>query len=229
MNLEGRLIRLRAVEPDDVELMYAWENDSSVWPVSGTTEPFSHHQMAAFVERQREGDIFRTGQLRLIIETRPDTPAPSDEVPPAPGEQHPAKHAAARPAATPAAAVTPTATTEDATTAFAPQATPAAKPRPVGAVDLFEFDPLHGRAGIGILIHAEEDRGRGYAADAVQVLCRYARQTLRLHQLWCNVGAANTASLRLFRAAGFRQIGVKHDWQWTPDGYRDEVMMQKLL
>ena len=30
MNLEGRIVRLRAVEPEDAELLYAWENDTSV-------------------------------------------------------------------------------------------------------------------------------------------------------------------------------------------------------
>ena len=40
MNIEGRTIRLRAVEPGDVDLMYEWENDYDIWPVSGTTEPF---------------------------------------------------------------------------------------------------------------------------------------------------------------------------------------------
>lgn len=39
MNIEGRTIRLRAVEPGDVDLMYEWENDCDIWPVSGTTEP----------------------------------------------------------------------------------------------------------------------------------------------------------------------------------------------
>ena len=53
--------------------------------------------------------------------------------------------------------------------------------------------------------------------------------TLRAHQLWCNVGADNEASLRLFRSAGFTEIGVKRDWLWRPDGYHDEVMLQKML
>ena len=38
MNIEGRTIRLRAVEPGDVDLMYEWENDCDIWPVSGTTD-----------------------------------------------------------------------------------------------------------------------------------------------------------------------------------------------
>ena len=101
--------------------------------------------------------------------------------------------------------------------------------KPVGAIDLFEYDPIHRRAGIGILIYEQSDRGRGYASDAVETLCRYAHDTLRAHQLWCNVGADNEASLRLFRSAGFTEIGVKRDWLWRPDGYHDEVMLQKIF
>ena len=71
MNLEGRIVRLRAVEPEDAELLYAWENDTSVWSVSGTTEPFSRAQMERFIAAQLQGgDLIRTGQLRLIVETR---------------------------------------------------------------------------------------------------------------------------------------------------------------
>ena len=101
--------------------------------------------------------------------------------------------------------------------------------RTIGTLDLFEYDPLHGRAGLGILIYDAEQRGRGYAADAVETLCRYAREGWRMHQLWCNVGADNAASLGLFRKLGFREVGTKRDWLWTPDGYRDEVLFQKLL
>ena len=40
----------------------------------------------------------------------------------------------------------------------------------VGAVDLFDFEPYHLRAGVGILIHKAENRGKGYAGDALQAL-----------------------------------------------------------
>lgn len=99
----------------------------------------------------------------------------------------------------------------------------------VGALDLFELDVLNSRAGIGILIYPVEARGKGYAADAVAVVCRYAHETLRLHQLWCNVGATNEASLALFRNAGFVEVGTKRDWLWTPNGYTDEILFQKIL
>lgn len=202
MMLSGGAVRLRAVEPEDAELLYEWENDPAVWAVSGTTEPFSREQIQRFIERQASGgDLLRTGQLRLMIEV--PEPAGAAETEAEPGMTDEAK------------AANPNRTSR----MF----------RTVGTLDLFEYDPLHGRAGIGILIYDRNDRCRGYAGDAVGTLCRYARERLRMHQLWCSVGADNEASLRLFRGLGFREIGRKRDWLWTPDGYGDEIMLQKIL
>lgn len=222
MMLSGGAVRLRAVEPEDAELLYEWENDPAVWAVSGTTEPFSREQIQRFIERQASGgDLLRTGQLRLMIEV----PEPAG--------------AAETGAAETGVAETGVAETGAAETEAEPGMTDEAKAanpnrtsrmfRTVGTIDLFEYDPLHGRAGIGILIYDRNDRCRGYAGDAVGTLCRYARERLRMHQLWCSVGADNEASLRLFRSLGFREIGTRRDWLWTPEGYRDEVMLQKIL
>lgn len=216
MNIEGKTIRLRAVEPDDVDLMYAWENDCGIWPVSGTTAPFSREQMQRFVVEQQQADIFRSGQLRLIVEApEAGRPATDDNDP----------HTASR---TGSVSEKELSVESDAASAQTP-AKDAIAWRAVGAIDLFDFDPVARRAGVGILIHSLSDRNCGYAADALQTLCGYARRTLDMHQLWCGIGTDNEASLRLFRNAGFTVIGIKRDWQWTPDGYRDEAMLQKIL
>lgn len=202
-NIEGKTICLRAVEPDDAELLYTWENDYDIWLVSGTTAPFSRQQMQRFIERQQDADIF-CGQLRLMIETLPVQLKPQSE------------GAEADTASTSVVCAHPEGAKSDGA-------------KTVGAIDLFDFDPINSRVGVGILIYERSDRGRGYAADAVQTLCRYIRERLHLHQIWCNVGADNEASLRLFRKAGFTQSGFKRDWQWHPDGYHDEILMQKIL
>ena len=38
-------IILRALEPEDVELLYTWENDHLIWQVSNTLIPFSRGAM----------------------------------------------------------------------------------------------------------------------------------------------------------------------------------------
>ena len=174
MNIEGTICRLRALEPDDLDTMYRWENDTNIWRVSGTTAPFSRHSLMRLIDEQRF-DIYATRQQRLVIETT-DTPQPAM----------------------------------------------------AGAVDLFEFDPQNLRAGVGIMT-APEMRGRGYGADALKALERYCRETLHLHQLWCEVSADNEASIRLFAAAGYEECGRRSDWILTPEGWRDEILLQKIL
>ena len=172
MFLQGELCSLRAVEIEDVELMYRWENNPEVWHVSGTTAPFSHYSIEAFIEAQRM-DIMQSRQLRLIIES-------------AEGEA-------------------------------------------VGAVDLFEIDPLNRRAGVGILIHDTRRRRHGYATEALKLLEEYSLKVLNLHQLWCNVESRNRASRALFRGAGYIRVGSKRAWNWSPEGWQDEVLYQKII
>ena len=102
--------------------------------------------------------------------------------------------------------------------------------RPVGTLDLFQFEPLHQRAGVGITVLAAERR-RGFARAALAQLLPYARHTLRLHQLYCTVAAPNRASLALFRAAGFRRVGLRQQWLRGPVAgqWLDAVELQCLL
>ncbi len=99
----------------------------------------------------------------------------------------------------------------------------------VGAIDLFEIDPLNRRAGIGILIYGAQNRRKGYASEALHLTLKYARNVLGLEQLWCNVEAGNRGSLRLFRALGFQKAGLKRHWNWSPQGWLDEYFLQRLL
>ena len=99
----------------------------------------------------------------------------------------------------------------------------------VGAIDLFDFDPFHFRAGVGILIHNEKDRKLGYATDALHLLSDYAINYLRLHQLYANITADNLASIQLFKNNGFELVGIKKDWRRSLNGWENELMFQKIL
>jgi diamine N-acetyltransferase len=97
----------------------------------------------------------------------------------------------------------------------------------IGCVDLFDFDPTHMRAGIGIMITAPE-RGKGYASEALDLILDYTFNILRLHQLYANVISGNTASLELFKKKHFQEIGVKKEWLRSGDSYTDEYMLQLI-
>jgi diamine N-acetyltransferase len=100
---------------------------------------------------------------------------------------------------------------------------------PVGAVDLFDFDPYHMRAGIGILIHDAKNRNHGYATDALNAIFSYALEVLGLKQLYANISAKNEVSIHLFEKTGFQKTGTKKYWLKTANGWEDEVMLQKFL
>lgn len=67
MNIQSSLCILRALEPEDLEMMYGWENDTTLWRVSGTTAPFSRHMLMRLIEEQQY-DIYTTRQQRLVVE-----------------------------------------------------------------------------------------------------------------------------------------------------------------
>lgn len=61
------VVVLRAPEPGDVDTMYNIENDPQIWADGVTFAPLSHKQLYDYVDGY-DGDIYATGQLRLIIE-----------------------------------------------------------------------------------------------------------------------------------------------------------------
>lgn len=67
MNIHNDILMLRAVEPTDLDVLYRWENDEELWHTSATITPFSRKQLWDYIENY-DGDIFRTHQLRLMIE-----------------------------------------------------------------------------------------------------------------------------------------------------------------
>ena len=72
--------------------------------------------------------------------------------------------------------------------------------KPIGAVDLFDY---HDRAAeVGILIYSEHLRRQGYATDALETVKSIAR-SLDIDTLTATIADSNTASIALFRRAGF--------------------------
>lgn len=59
---------LRAVEPEDLDLMYLIENDSCLWQYGCSNVPYSRFALRRFIE-ETQNDIFRDGQVRFVIQT----------------------------------------------------------------------------------------------------------------------------------------------------------------
>ncbi len=98
----------------------------------------------------------------------------------------------------------------------------------IGMVDLFDFEPLHLRAGIGIML-SEKSRGEGYASMSLDLIINYSQKILRLNQLYCNIAEWNRDSIRLFCSKGFKKIGVKKSWINSPTGFKDVGFYQLIF
>ncbi|OOV29457.1 GNAT family N-acetyltransferase [Flavobacterium sp. LM5] len=72
--LKGKNVYLRALEPNDLEFVYAMENDQSIWEVSNTQTPYSRFLIKQYLENAHQ-DIYEAKQLRLAICQDQDFPA----------------------------------------------------------------------------------------------------------------------------------------------------------
>lgn len=73
MNLASNIVSLRALEPTDLELLYSWENNPSLWDVSNTHVPFSKFVLTQYLETQHI-DIYTSKQLRLVAMDKNNVP-----------------------------------------------------------------------------------------------------------------------------------------------------------
>lgn len=98
---------------------------------------------------------------------------------------------------------------------------------PIGCIDLFDFDPINQRVGIGIII-SPSHRQKGYATEALQLLITYCFDILLVHSIYCNILTTNKASIQLFTQQNFKLVGTKRDWINTPNGWADENLYQLI-
>lgn len=170
-HLKGPHIHLRALEKEDLHFLYALENETAIWEISGTVTPYSKTVLQAYLENAHR-DIYDVKQLRLVI---------SD-----------------------------------------------AQKNTLGLIDLYDFDPKHKRAGVGIVILNEKERNRGVGSEALELLTAYAFDILDMKQLYANILEENERSIHLFQKLGFTRIGVKRDWIYSGGKYKNELLFQKI-
>ena len=60
-------MKLRAPEPEDLELLYAMENDTALWSVGNATLPYSRYTLREYLEQSRQ-DLITERQARFVIE-----------------------------------------------------------------------------------------------------------------------------------------------------------------
>ncbi|WP_236689409.1 GNAT family N-acetyltransferase [Dysgonomonas macrotermitis] len=63
---------MRALEPEDLSILYKWENDTRLWIHGNTLTPYSKLALREYIAETQRTDIFQAKQLRLMIELKQD-------------------------------------------------------------------------------------------------------------------------------------------------------------
>ncbi len=99
---------------------------------------------------------------------------------------------------------------------------------PIGFIDLYDFNPTHKRAGVGIVVFSENNKQKGFAKEALQLLIRYCFTHLGLHQLYAGISEDNNKSIGLFEKTGFTKTGERKDWILSNRQYKTEYFYQLI-
>ncbi len=158
---------LRAMEPEDLDMMYVIENDHDTWSVTDVNMPYSRFVLHEFIANAT-GDIYTDKQVRLIV--------------------------------------------TDKSNDF------------IGMIDLFNFNPQHKRAEVGIIIR-KKYRKQGYGKAALSELISYARRIIHVHQLYVYMSVENTSCIKLFEESGFERDAELKDWLFDGDNYHNVYLM----
>ena len=98
----------------------------------------------------------------------------------------------------------------------------------LGFIDIFDFEPMHRRAGVGIFI-LDKYRGIGIGRKSVTLLGEYAKTHLNLNCIYANIAKENTKSINLFESCGYKKIGLKKEWNYYENSFHGEYLYQKII
>ena len=98
----------------------------------------------------------------------------------------------------------------------------------VGCVDLFEYDMVNSRAGVGVFID-EKFRNKGFATKALSILKSICIKDYFISNLYANILCTNKPSIKLFKSAGFTKNGIKENWIRTEKSMLDVWFFQCFL
>ena len=99
---------------------------------------------------------------------------------------------------------------------------------PIGCVDLFEYDIVNSRAGVGIFID-EKFRNMGFGTKALSLLKTICIKDYFISNLHASILYTNKHSIQLFERAGFTKKGIKENWIRTENSMLDVWFFQCFL
>ena len=98
----------------------------------------------------------------------------------------------------------------------------------IGNCSLFDIDRVHRVATLGIFIGEEEDRGKGYGVEAIELILSYGFRVLSLNNIMLKVFSFNERAIKAYEKVGFKEIGRRRKSYLINNKCYDEVYMDVI-
>ena len=100
--------------------------------------------------------------------------------------------------------------------------------RLVGKVAYFDFNTQNRSAEIGIIIDPDE-REKGYASEAVFLLCKYLFRQRGLNKVYAQTAEFNKGAINLLKSLEFKKDGILRDHYFFEGEFHNGLIYSILL
>lgn len=91
--------------------------------------------------------------------------------------------------------------------------------RLIGYAGVESIDERNRKCELALIVGEIEFWGRGVATEVLQLMLKYAFETLRMHRVWAAAIEGNVRSTRLVKRAGFAYEGTMREAIITVEGF----------
>jgi len=99
----------------------------------------------------------------------------------------------------------------------------------IGSTNLHNISLPHKRTSWGIIIGDKSEWNKGYGADILKTVMRYAFNELKLNRFELEVFNKNAAAISCYKKCGFKKEGVRRNFFIKNGATHDSIMMSVLL
>ncbi len=100
--------------------------------------------------------------------------------------------------------------------------------RHIGNIKLGPINWIHRFGDIGIMLGDKSSHGKGYGTEAVELVTRFAFETLNLRKVTASCYSNNIGSIRIFQKSGFFEEGRRKEQYFSEGSYVDLVQFGKI-
>jgi len=97
----------------------------------------------------------------------------------------------------------------------------------IGCCGAFDFDLENMNCSLFYQV-LKDYRNKGYATEAVGLICKYCFKSIGIHRLYAYITPGNIASIKVLEKNGFRIEGVLRDMEYYKNQYWDGILMAKI-